>query len=470
MPNNETQVQRRLRLKLELDAIKKEVKADKVYITNISLHTISEKLWYYDDMPKSFKPYKKTPEDVIHQIIRANRNSFDFLNIESCYTRENNKPALKLITKDYAGVVPLCSPFSGDPIANIEIIGRFNENVGELMTLIGEDISVEYDRRLELCKKTYVSPPYYLECLNFIVKYLDCEKVAWQKFSTVVLNEREPSSSTNWVEYATRTAHAPQSYNLFKNNRNILSREHEDQWKINYVLQIAIDVLESRDTPQKILFQYHEQIDRLKLKVKSSKVLSTTYVDFNSRDNIYVKQLKEQANVLLGLSSNKGVAWRTDYMKFFEAYVQYLFKSVAQRKNARIYNNPHYGAYVNNKPYWSPHYIEPDIILQKNNELFVVDAKYKNHMLGWNTRSEKLKETFREDLFQVLAYSAFTPVACKNVMLVYPFADFVTHKMKIVNPINQSSANVYLVGVPLDKNNVEATIQALTKVISFGDC
>ena len=156
-----------------------------------------------------------------------------------------------------------------------------------------------------------------------------------------------------------------------------------------------------------------------------------------------------------------------DYAEFFERYVQFLVGEVAKKKGANEICNPHYGITVNNHPQWLLHYIEPDMVLQKSEQQIVIDAKYKSHMFNWNDESAELKETFRHDYHQILAYCSLNSMPTKHAMLVYPFNDFVYHKTRVYSTITHSDAIVYLIGIPIEKKRIEEIEGKLSEIINF---
>ena len=184
-------------------------------------------------------------------------------------------------------------------------------------------------------------------------------------------------------------------------------------------------------------------------------------------DPLIIKQLKELANIILNNKTNEKLAWRMDYAEFFERYVQYLLGDVAKKKGAREIDNPHYGIQVSNRPSWGLNYLEPDLILQKTQEQVVVDAKYKSHIFNWNESSDDLKDTFRHDFHQILAYCSLNTMTTKQAMLVYPFSDFTYHKMTVKSPLTHSEAEVFLVGIPLEKSKMEEVKKELNEIINF---
>ena len=156
-----------------------------------------------------------------------------------------------------------------------------------------------------------------------------------------------------------------------------------------------------------------------------------------------------------------------DYAEFFERYVQYLFANVAKRKNATTYDNAHYNVNARKLPSWGLSYLEPDLLIRKDETEYVIDAKYKSHLYNFDNDSEDLKDTFRHDLHQVLAYSAFNSMKDKKVLLAYPFSDFIVHNMQIRNNISSTIIDVYLVGIPIERSKIESTKTSIERLIKF---
>ena len=137
------------------------------------------------------------------------------------------------------------------------------------------------------------------------------------------------------------------------------------------------------------------------------------------------------------------------------------------RKHLRkAINNPHF-LVAGKRPAWALSYLEPDLVLQREYEQFVIDAKYKSHVFNWNDYSDELRDTFRHDFHQILAYCSFNSMQTKSAMLVYPFNNFVSHKIKISSPLTLNDAFVYFVGIPLEKNKIEDVKEGLNQIIKF---
>jgi len=132
---------------------------------------------------------------------------------------------------------------------------------------------------------------------------------------------------------------------------------------------------------------------------------------------------------LAGLSDLEGIPWTMPMDQFFEAWVETVFRVVAQRTGGqmRVGRKRETIHPVN----WEPPYLGsqkslvPDIWLEWDCTTLIVDAKYKRHweelqQHSWSNVDEQLRGQHRNDFLQVLAYAnlARTPkvIAC----LAYP--------------------------------------------------
>lgn len=431
------------------------------------LPTLSTTIWTADKLKQSWKWRDRSMETVMQHFIDLNQKNLSYLGITTTIENVQGKPALMLTTSKYIGAIPIISPMNGKAVGDLIVAGRFGENAGELITLLDSSIRPEYTDEFQLVLDSQMTPPIFIECCKYVDKYIEAERLKWRKFTNEVRTQHQPSGSTLWTEYALRTAQDPSSFTTFKNKCNILTTDHEEWRQLNYVLQLAIAELESVNVPQKTRSTYAGRIAQLKAKAQQRHYEQTNKVKQRMSDPLVIKELKELANIILQNKTNARLAWRMDYAEFFERYVQYLLGEVAKKKGARGINNPHYGVSVRNKPSWSLSYLEPDLILQKDAEQIVVDAKYKSHVFNWNDDSEDLKDTFRHDFHQILAYCSFNPMQSKQAMLVYPFSDFVSHHMTVTSPITHTDANVYLVGIPLEKSRVEEVRDKISEIVTF---
>ena len=88
-------------------------------------------------------------------------------------------------------------------------------------------------------------------------------------------------------------------------------------------------------------------------------------------------------------------------------------------------------------------------------------------MLNVQSASDALKEAFRLDFHQILAYSSFDPSKDKTEMLVYPCNNFKCVKLKAVNSIYDTNIQVLLIGIPFTSINLKNLICQLSEVLKM---
>ena len=433
------------------------------------LPTLATVYWSSDKLKQSWKWNDRSMESIMQRFIDLNQKNLLYLGITASIESLNGKPQIKLTTSKFIGAIPIISPMNGKAVGDLIVTGRFGEEAGELITLLDSRIRPEYSDEFRLVQDSQMTPPIFMECCKYIDTYLEAEHFKWQKFTNVIKTEHQPQGSTLWNEYALRTAQNPLEFSTFKNKRNILTVDHPEWAQLNHVLKIAINELESSRAPIRTRAIYSSRIDQLKIRLKDRKILPTNNIQQRMSDPHIIKRLKEIAIIILGNKSNEKLAWRMDYAEFFEKYVQYLLAEVSKKKGARGINNPHYSIQTRNLPSWGLRYLEPDLVLMKDQDQVVVDAKYKSHMFNWDDDSDDLKDTFRHDFHQILAYCSLNSSSTKQALLVYPFSDVTSHKLTVNNSLTHSEADVYLVGIPIEKNRIKEIREELGKIIAFYD-
>ena len=434
----------------------------------LPLKVLSEKIISFNDIKKDWKGIdtRKDAERHIVDFININSPVFDFLGITPKLTRDaNGASAIQFITSKHAGCVPLLSPGTGMPYGELIVEGLYGENLSELISVIKEDLKIEYDERFQIHTGRAVRPPLYLECQKFIDKYVEAKRYHWRKFKNIEVTQLFPNSSTRWDKYAVKDID-PWSALKYPNKNNIMSCDHEEWRALTYILHLSIKEIMKPSTPLRSKSPYLPQISLLSKQYDVNKLKPVTTIPLRKSDPVVIKEAKEIGLRILQNKVSSKCAWRIDYSEFFERYVQYVLKQVAGLKGASLDCNKKYPI-SGEKTAWILNHLEPDVIMYKDNIQYVIDAKYKSHMYNVNRIGDVLKESFREDFHQVLAYSSFAGTIQKNVMLIYPSEHFLSREITVHCCINGYSAKAFLVGIPLKKSDLEETKKNLSNIIHF---
>jgi hypothetical protein len=130
-----------------------------------------------------------------------------------------------------------------------------------------------------------------------------------------------------------------------------------------------------------------------------------------------------------GTTDWRGLPWSMSMDEFYEAWVETVFERFtrrfggvlrAGRRRETITPIAWERAYLG-----SQKFLLPDIVIEEEDRLVFVDAKYKDHWealreRGWSELEAQIRERHREDLLQVLAYSTISDRKATIACLAYP--------------------------------------------------
>ena len=85
-------------------------------------------------------------------------------------------------------------------------------------------------------------------------------------------------------------------------------------------------------------------------------------------------------------------------------------------------------------------------------------------MFNLSNRSDVLKDSFRLDLHQVLAYSSFDKSDTKLSMILYPCYEYKKIELNCGNGLSTSRNKVVLVGLSFDTKNLNSTVDSIAEV------
>lgn len=426
---------------------------------NWTLKTLTSQTWSAERF-KKWKGNNRTFEPALQRFLYLNDECFRFLSISGRVKGENYQSALELSASNYIGAIPLLRPDSGTDFGVLSVVGRYGEHPEELISLIQDHIRPEYNYEWPLRIKPLISPPIFMECGMFIDKYLRVCQSNWNKFSNVLQRSPRIYGSTQWDEYAIRIAVDPMERGQFVSKRNILSGNHLERHYLNYVCNLAIEILSGNYVPEPFKTEYGEKIVFLRTRLNKEASKKADQLIIHSSDSLLVKETKRLGNLILENRSGANYAWRMDYSEFFERFVQYILGETAKRRNFSIVANRRHsirGAHPN----WGLSYLEPDIVLTSSEKTIIADAKYKSHIYNWNENTDDLYQAYRHDLHQVLAYTSLYK-DCSTAFLIYPFNSFRKEKIEVVG---SHPVDVFLIGISLQRDSLDETINFLAELL-----
>jgi 5-methylcytosine-specific restriction endonuclease McrBC regulatory subunit McrC len=130
-----------------------------------------------------------------------------------------------------------------------------------------------------------------------------------------------------------------------------------------------------------------------------------------------------------GLSDLQGLAWVMSMDEFFESWAETILSMVSRKIGGALRTQRQ--RQTVSPLSWSPPYLGsqkslvPDLVLEREDQTVIVDAKYKQHweemqVHRWLNLEEEIRERHRADLLQVLAYANLSTKPRTTVCLAYP--------------------------------------------------
>jgi hypothetical protein len=397
--------------------------------------------------------------ESLQKFIDYNRDLFDFLGVTPHIEGSGKDVSLNFRSDRFIGVIPLRSPDNGKQIGDFVVRPRytsandqFSEYV-EIVNLLESEILPEFKHSIPLLSHNNLKPPVYLEAMKFVKLLKKAIKINWRKFQTTTKVYRYPKSQVDWKEYVEKEFD-PSRRLLFPCHDNILSKLHSEFFELKYVYSIAKSEINSFRTPQDIKYQFQDVFAYLDSHLYDFSEKSTTELHVHYSDPVIIKELKKQGNKILKRNFEEITAWRIDFSLLFERYVQYIFGQISSEIGATQLNNYKIRRYSSVNPPWSLSYLEPDIILMKNELEIIIDAKYKSHLFNLKGTTEELKEEHRKDLHQLLAYTTFSRNKNKIGILCYPFSEHFLLELDYISTFSNVGSKIFLVGVPMQKSKI----------------
>ena len=226
------------------------------------------------------------------------------------------------------------------------------------------------------------------------------------------------------------------------------------------MLDQAKACLEAPAAPHNYRNRVAELLRRLSLQLRGVSREKPDLFHSGATDLPIVKRTKEIANRIILQKHSQSYAWRIDVALFFERYVQWIFEQTAKRIGGEIVCNPRYvgqGGYFD----WQLHYLEPDIVLKFAETQIIVDAKYKSYLYHKRSKSDTLRESSRNDLHQLLAYTAFSTEKKKLCVIVAPFSRFEVSNIQYRSPFSDATVEIYCLGIPFSASSLFETVDQL---------
>ena len=411
---------------------------------------------------------KRYLESAVQKFLLLNKRMFSFVGINLEMNGTGSDLSIKFKTAGFIGAIPIKMPYDGIAHKDFQIIPRFDNSnhvfsdLTQLLSKLDYSISPEYADGEELSLPLQLRPPMYYEAAKYIDLFEAAQKQHWVKFEVLKESHPFPKSNTNWSKYA-EDSFDPVKALTYPASDSVLSKNHREWQELIYVFDIAKAIILQQNVPESIRYKYRDRIVALQKKNTSIKALITSSISIHSSDPHSIKEVKNQANMLLQKGVTSCVAWRIDMATLFERYVQYVVsRSLKGLDGTVISNSKILGR--GQIAQWGLKYLEPDMIIKYGSSIYMADAKYKAHYYAFGQNSDVLKETHRSDLHQLLAYCSFSPEKNKTGILFYPSSIPSCRKINYLERLAGINNTVYLYGIPFGINGIDAAVPVIRQL------
>jgi len=376
---------------------------------------------------------------LANQFLRQNRGILQDFGISGNVHYDGTEVNIQLRSSGQVGALPLLSPTSGRPDYGLVIKPRFGwQGIGPMLGAMGWKI-IPTPLRLPMLPRSDRKIPPWVLSTTILLRIQKLLEQMERRFEFVKADLNAPRGQVDWGKYATtRLAQAdflsvPCKFPDLRDDRGI-------KGAIHYTLRKQLASLQSQRTAGVVVLQLMALCQSLLEKVREVPVTRPSQSAINSwlRGNVSTKAFKEGIQAvewtvddrgLAGLGDLQGLPWVLPMDVFFEAWVETVVSQLAKKIGGTVRTGRQRQTIT---PLgWSPpylgsqRYLLPDIVMEREQETIIFDAKYKNHWEeinreGWFGLEKELQERHRNDLLQVLAYSTVSESKRVVCCLAYP--------------------------------------------------
>jgi hypothetical protein len=428
---------------------------------------------------------------LANQFLQQNRGLLADFGVHSQVEYDGELVELVLTTSTQVGAIPLLSPTTGRPDYGLVITPRFDWlGIGSMLATMGWRV-VPTPLRLPLLPGSERKiPPWVLSTvvlfrLRALLNSLD------RRFELIKDDLPAPRGTVNWQFYATKQLpqakflQVPCQFPDLRDDRELKAAIHFTLRKqlasLNTQRHAGVLVLHLIELCLSLL----EKVRPVPAKQPSTNLL-LSWTTGSLRTDVFREGLQAiewtvDDRGLAGLSDLQGLPWVLSMEQFFEAWVETAVSQLARHIGGTVKIGRKQETIV---PFqWEPpysgsqRYLLPDVILERENETIIFDAKYKRHweelaLNRWHQMDEVIQQQHRQDLLQVLAYAATKPAKKVTCCLAYPCQTQTWQSLRergrlhhrATIPAGTKQLNLILTAVPMN-HNLDQTVQELIQMI-----
>lgn len=422
----------------------------------------------------------KITAKLCQQFLRINEDTLKKLNVEPEIYYSGDALKLKLSAHAKIGAIPLLSPITYKNEYSLIIKPRFGwQGIGPILSTTGWKILPDILNLPQLKISERRVPPWVLSGvilgrLDRLIQQLD------RRFEMDEVYRSKPKGTVNWVNYAQKQVTKGNFLNFkcrypeLQENRELKSVVHFALRKQRQSLETQRDagvyVLQLIDYCNKLIQEVSEcapkQPNILQLQNLGSSLMQAKAIERGLEAVVWTTENKG----LAGLGDLSGLPWMMSMEELFESYVESVFERMVQQRGGTLKSGRKRQtvAPIN----WDPPFLGsqssliPDLIIEKDDHVYIIDAKYKDHwedlnIESWYNISDKIRERHRHDLLQILAYASLPEKKEVSCCLMYPCKQktwkSLTDRNRHIHSAQMNRAdrqiNLHLSAIPFRLNN-----------------
>ena len=376
---------------------------------------------------------------LFKQFENMNRSTFHFFGIKLRHDFNGEDFKLNINSSINIGSAPLLSPITNKHDFSLIVKPRYEWNgIGPLLSQTGWAVLPKILNlpQLKISEKripSWVLSSIILYRLGKMVNDLN------RRFEYTENDLISPKGKVNWNTYAndripkTKFLSIPCRFPDLRNDRKIKSAIHYALLKqlkslttqrdsgyfvlqlidlCNILIQKVSDTPPEKPSSEMFLFLYKYQLKNI------------TY-----KEGINAIDWTVNEKGLSGLGDFNGIPWMMSMDSLFEAFIESICIKLKNEIGGTLRSGRKRDTIIPIN--WQPNYLGsqkfllPDIIIEKEDSVFIFDAKYKDHwedmnVEKWYNIEEEIRNRHRNDLLQILAYSTLFKRTNINCCLVYP--------------------------------------------------
>ena len=376
---------------------------------------------------------------LVHQFLRINKPYFNELDVEAQLSYSGDNIRLNLRSNTKIGAVPLRSPITYKTEYNLVIKPRFGWNgVGPILSSTGFRYLPQILEMPQLRISESQIPPWVLSTvilsrIDHLIRKLD------RRFEMITQVNSTPKGSVDWSDYAQKRVPNAKflnfncTYSDLRDNRLVKAFiKHtlvKQKQSLGTQRDFGIFVIQLIDYCDSLLQNVFDVPPVKPTPLQLSKLLHQSFEAETLTKGIQAIKWTSEEKGLAGLGDFHGLPWSMNMEVLFESYLESIISKISKKIGGVIKSGRLRETIIPIN--WDPpllgsqRSLVPDIVFTRNDDLFIIDAKYKDHwedlnIKNWNNLEDMIKERHRNDLLQILAYTS--GVGQKNVSccLVYP--------------------------------------------------